>query len=75
MSLAARKSDLKNHLSHSTKKHLNPPPSAQFPDAPMIDESRISIAAGPDPAVAKIDLGERPSREGTDVLESITHRT
>jgi hypothetical protein len=75
MSLAARKSDLKNHLSSSIKKHLNPSSSAPFPDAPMTDVNRIAIAGDPGPAVAKIDLGERPSREGTNVLESITHRT
>jgi len=74
MSLAARKSDLKNHLSRSTKKHLNPSPSASFPEAPMLNESRIAMAADPDPAVAKIDLGERPPRGGTDMLGGITHR-
>jgi hypothetical protein len=74
MSIAARKSDLKNHLSRSTKKHLNASPSVPFPDALMTDESRIAIAADPHPALAKIDLGERPSREGIDMLEPIKHR-
>lgn len=74
MSLAARKSDLKNHLSRSTKKHLNVSPSAPLTDAAMSDESRLASSADPDHAVAKIDLGERPSREGTDMLEPVTHR-
>jgi hypothetical protein len=74
MSLAARKSDLKSHLSRSTKKHLNVSPSTPLPDAPMSDESRLASSADPDPAVAKIDLGERPSREGTNMLEPATHR-
>jgi hypothetical protein len=59
MSLAARKSDLKNHLSRSTKKHLNPFNPATLPDDSMTDRSRTAIA--PDMAMTKIDLGERPS--------------
>lgn len=72
MSLAARKSDLKNHLSRNTKKHLNASTSAPFSDAPIIYESGVAITA--ERAIAKIDLDERPFRADTDALEAITHR-
>jgi hypothetical protein len=72
MSLASRKSDLKNHLSRSTKKHLNLSDSATLVDDAAIDERRV-VNIG-DTAIAKIDLGERPSQERSDPPGAVMHR-
>lgn len=72
MSLAARKSDLKSHLSRSTKKHLNLSNSATLPEESVIHEKAVSITD--DSAFAKIDLGDRPSSEGFGPSEHVVHR-
>jgi hypothetical protein len=71
MSLAARKSDVKQHLSHTTKKHLNPFNSATLPDASITDTNGMAIAG--DIAIAKIDLGERPTSAGINTAETVVH--
>jgi hypothetical protein len=64
MSLAARKSDVKNHLSHSVKKHLNPFNPVTLPDDSVTYRSTITVARNS--GFSKIDLGQRPSSEGTE---------
>jgi hypothetical protein len=64
MSLAARKSDLKNHLSrHVVKRHLNLVPTT---DLPIDTAGVVGLSADGRTTFASIDLGERPSSEGVD---------
>jgi hypothetical protein len=68
MSLAARKSDVKNDLSHSVKKHLNPFNPVTLPDDSVANRSAMKVARNS--GFAKIDLGQRPSSEGTETQEA-----
>jgi hypothetical protein len=68
MSLAARKSDLKQHLSHKVKKHLLSP-DLEVPQ--KLDASGERVANASESAVARIDLGQRPSSESIGGSEPV----
>jgi hypothetical protein len=70
MSLAARKSDLKNHLSRNIKKHyLNLVGTTALPnDTAMVREGATTDG---DNSIASIDLGERSSSAGVYAQNSI----
>ena len=64
MSLAARKSDLKNHLSrHVIKRHLNLVTTTDLPNDTAVVRG---VSADVDASPASIDLGARPSSEALD---------
>jgi hypothetical protein len=64
MSLAARKSDLKNHLSHQVvKRHLNLVTTTDLPNDTAVV---IGVSADINVSLASIDLGARPSSEALD---------
>jgi hypothetical protein len=64
MSLAARKSDLKNHLSrHVVKRHLNLVTTTDLPNDTAVVRG---VSADVDASLASIDLGPRPSSEALD---------
>jgi hypothetical protein len=61
MSLAARKSDLKNHLSRNVKKHLNLVATTDSQNDTAV--AREGVSADGKNSIASIDLGARPSTE------------
>jgi hypothetical protein len=68
MSLAAKRSDLKNHLSrHVVKRHLNLVTTTELANDTAV--VRVGSADG-DAFLAKIDLGARPSSENLDPLKA-----
>jgi hypothetical protein len=63
MSLAARRSDLKNHLSHQVvKRHLNMVTTIDLPNDTAVV---IGVSADVNASLAS-DLGARPSSEALD---------
>jgi hypothetical protein len=64
MSLAARKSDLKNHLSRNVKKHLNLVSATDLPNNTSV--AREGVSADGNNSIASINLGERPSSEALE---------
>jgi hypothetical protein len=64
MSLAARKSDLKNHLSRNIKKHLNLVTTTELPNDMAV--VREGMSADGSNSIASIDLGSRPSSEALE---------
>jgi len=65
MSLTARKSDLKNHLSRSVKKHyLNLDRTTDLPNDTAV--VREGVTADGNNSIASIDLGSRTSSEAPD---------
>jgi hypothetical protein len=65
MSLAARKSDLKNHLSRNVKKHLNLVPAIDSPNDTTVPREGASVDGNS--SIATIDLGSRPSAEALEL--------
>ena len=64
MSLTARRSDLKNHLSHqAVKRHLNLVTTTDLAnDTAVVGGVSVDL----DASLASIDLGTRPSSEAVD---------
>jgi hypothetical protein len=64
MSLSARKSDLKNHLSsQAVKRHLNLVTTTDLPNDTAVVRG---VSADINAPLASIDLGARPSAEALD---------
>jgi hypothetical protein len=64
MSLAARKSDLKNHLSRNVKKHLNLFPAIDLPNDTALAREGVSVDGNS--SNATMDLGSRPPAEALE---------
>jgi hypothetical protein len=73
MSLSARRSDLKNHLSHQVvKRHLN-----LVTTTDLANDTAIvgGVSADLDASLASIDLGARPSSEAVDPKAAVLGQT
>jgi hypothetical protein len=64
MSLAARKSDLKNHLSRNVKKRLSLVSATNLPNDTSV--TREGVSADGNNSIASIDLGARLSSEALE---------
>ena len=70
MSLAARKSDVKNHLSYHVKRHILSPDSTSLSEK-MAATEEGNGRSNLDTSISEVDSRQRPSSDGVYAADAV----